>query len=210
MSDSALPGQLALFSLRAFSKPDPQRLEALRADALRCQKCAIRKTCKQVVLGSGRVDRPVIAFVGEAPGTNEDSQGLPIVGTSRGLLERMLQAMHLRFEDVYFCNLLACRPPEGRPPAKDELANCYSWYSGQLRFTQPQVVVALGAFVGNVLLESKKPEPLNKLRGSWHEWQGLPLRVTFALGHLHRHPLDKEYAWVDLQAVQKWLQSPQD
>lgn len=207
MSDQPLPGQLALFSLRAFSKPDPDRLKTLRAEALLCQKCGIRKTCKQVVLGEGRTDRPVIAFVGEAPGVNEDTQGLPLVGPSRGLLERMVQAMHLQWDDLYLCNLLACRPPEGRPPTKEELTNCHDWYSGQLRFTQPQVIVALGASVANALLELKKPEPLNKLRGSWHEWQGLPLRVTFALNHLNRHPLDKEYAWADLQEVQKRLKS---
>jgi DNA polymerase len=207
VNDEPLPGQLALFSLRAFSNPDPERLKALRVEALLCQKCAIRKTCKQVVLGEGRAERPVIAFVGEAPGVNEDTQGLPLVGTSRDLLERMVQAMQLQWADMYFCNVIACRPPDGRPPMKEEIANCHGWFSGQLRFTQPKVIVALGASTANALLDLRKPEPLTKLRGIWHEWQGLPLRVTFPLAHLHRNPLDKEYAWVDLQEVLKRLKS---
>lgn len=207
MSDTPLPGQLALFSVSALSKPDPERLKVLRTEALLCRKCEIRKTCKQVVLGEGRVDRPLIAFVGEAPGINEDTQGLPLVGTAGDLLNRMIQAMKLNREDTYFCNVVGCRTPDGRPPSKEEISNCRDWFVGQLRFIQPQILVALGAPAANALLGSKKPEPLVKLRGAWHEWQGLPMRVTFAPHHLHRHPLDKPYAWNDLQEVLKRLKS---
>lgn len=207
MSDNPLAGQLALFSVSALCKPDPERLKALRAEAVLCQKCGIRKTCKQVVLGEGRVDRPLVAFVGEAPGINEDAQGLPLVGTAGDLFNRMLSAMGIKREDVYFCTVVACHPPDSRPPSKEEIANCREWFVGQLRFTQPKMVVALGALAGNALLESKKPEALAKLRGAWHEWQGLPLRVTFSPAHLHRHPLDKPYAWSDLQEVLKRLRS---
>jgi DNA polymerase len=121
----------------------------------------------------------------------------------------MILAMKLKREDVYFCNVIACRPPDGRPPSKEEVANCREWFVGQLRFIQPQLLVALGATAANVLLESKKLEPLNKLRGAWHDWQGTPMRVTFPPGHLHRHPLDKSHAWGDLQEVLKKLK-PQE
>jgi DNA polymerase len=179
----------------------------LRAEAVLCRKCDLRKTCKQVVLGEGRIDRPLIAFVGEAPGINEDTQGLPFVGTAGDLLNRVIQAMQLQREDMYFLNAVACHPPDNRPPTKEEVASCREWFVGQLRFVQPQLIVALGATAANILLEAKKPEPLIKLRGSWHEWQGLPMRVTFSPGHLHRHPLDKAYAWVDMQEVLKKLKS---
>jgi len=204
VSDNPLPGQLALFSVTALCKPDPERLKTLRAEAILCHKCDLRKTCKQVVLGEGKVDRPLIAFVGEAPGINEDAQGLPLVGTAGDLLNRMIQAMQLKREDMYFVNTVGCHPPD-RSPTREEVASCREWFIGQLRFIQPQMLVALGAAAANVLLESKKPEALTKLRGSWHEWQGLPLRVTFSPAHLHRNPLDKAYAWVDLQEVLKRL-----
>lgn len=207
MSDNPLPGQLALFSVTSLCKPDPERLKALRAEAVLCHKCEIRKGCKQVVFGEGRVDRPAIAFIGEAPGLSEDVEGRPIVGSPGELLNRMITAMKLERTNCYFCNVLSCHPPDSRPPTKEELANCREWLVGQLRFIQPQIIVALGALAANALTEARKPESLVKLRGVWHEWQGLPMRVTFSPQHLHRHPLDKPYAWNDMLEVLKRLKS---
>lgn len=207
MSDNPLPGQMALFSVSALCKPDPERLKALRAEAVLCQRCEIRKGCKQVVFGEGREDRPLIAFIGEAPGLNEDVEGRPIVGSPGDLLNRMISAMKLERSDCYFCNVIGCHPPDSRPPMKEEMASCREWLVGQLRFIQPQIIVAMGAFAANALTETKRPESLIKLRGIWHEWQGLPMRVTFSPHHLHRHPLDKPYAWNDMLEVLKRLKS---
>lgn len=194
-----------MFSVAALCKPDPERLKALKAEALLCQKCAIRQTCRQVVFGEGRADRPLIAFVGEMPGATDDAQGRPFAGQAGDLLTKMILAMEIPREEVYFCNIVNCRPPENRPPSKEEIANCREWFTGQLRFVQPQIIVALGVAASNALLETKRPEPLTKHRGVWHEWQGIPMRVTFHPNHLHRHPLDKPYAWGDLQEVLKKL-----
>lgn len=205
MSDNPLPGQLALFSVTTLCKPDPERLKALKAEALLCHKCDLRRTCKQVVFGTGRVDRPQIAFIGESPGLKEDARGVPFIGPSGDMLRNMISAMKLKLEDMYLVNIVACCPPDSRPPTREESSSCRDWFVGQLRFTQPRTLVALGAGVANVMLETRKPEPLAKLRGVWHDWQGIPLRVTFPLAHLQRTPLDKAYAWNDLQEVSKKL-----
>lgn len=206
MSDNPLPGQIALFSVTALCKPDPERLNALRAEAILCHKCELRQSCNQVVFGEGRTDRPLIALVGEAPGADDDAQGKPFVGRAGELLRRMVTAMKIDIADIYFCNIVSCRPPDNRPPTRDEIGHCREWFAGQLRFVQPQTIVALGMTAANALLETRRPEQLHKLRGVWHEWQGIPMRVTFHPNHLHRHPLDKPYAWKDLQEVQAKLE----
>jgi len=205
MSDAPLPGQIALFSASALCRPDPERLKLLRVEASRCQRCGLRKTCKQVVFGEGNPDRPLVAFVGDIPNAVEDAHGRPSIGSGGTLLEQMIKAMKLERESIYICNAIGCHPPGDRPPTRAEAASCRDWFVGQLRLTQPRTIVALGSTAANVLLETKKPEPLHKLRGSWHDWQGIPARVSFHPNHLLRHGLDKANAWTDLQEVLKKL-----
>jgi DNA polymerase len=204
-ANDVLPGQLALFAATELTKPDPERLKLLRAESIRCQKCGIRKSCKQPVFGEGNPDRPLVAFVGDAPNAVEAAYGRPLLGSGGALLDQMIKAMKLEREALYVCNVLGCYPPGDRPPMREELANCREWTSGQLRLVQPRSIVALGAVAANALLDSKKPELLHKLRGSWHDWQGIPMRVSFHPSHLLRHRLDKANAWTDLQELLKKL-----
>lgn len=206
MSDKPLPGQLPLFSMTKLCNPNPERLARLVAEARLCQKCELRQGCRQVVVGEGQTQRPLVAFVGEAPGTVEDQQNRPFAGPALELLYRMVDAMKIVRTDVFFCNVVACRPDK-RSPTAGEIANCREWFVGQLQWIQPQVIVALGSVATNALLETKKPEPIAKYRGAWHSWQGIPMRVSFHPKHLLRTPLDKPYAWQDMQEVVKQLQS---
>lgn len=201
-----LPGQMALFAPSELRVPNPESLTKITEEALGCKRCAARAFCKQVVVGEGRKSNPLIAFVGEAPGPQEDAQNRPFTGKGLELIGRMLDAMNVAREDVFLCNVVGCRPPDKRPPNADEIGNCNQWLIGQLRAVQPYVIVALGSTAGNVLVGPKKPESLEKLREGWHKWEGIPLKVTFHPNHLLRVPLDKPFAWKDMQEVTKVLQ----
>ena len=151
------------------------------------------------MFGSGNATKPQIAFVGEAPGANEDQTGEPFVGNAGKLLDAMIDAMKMQRSQLYICNVVNCRPPENRKPLPDEVSACSPYLLGQLRAVQPRILVALGASAGQALLKSRKP--LKDLRGKWHDWEGTPLRVTFHPAFLLREPSLKKEAWRDLQDV---------
>jgi DNA polymerase len=208
MSDKVLPGQLSLFQQELLLKPDPERLALLKVFMTNCRKCSLRRSAKNVVFGEGNTNNPIIAFVGEAPGEDEDTRGSPFVGVSGDMLNDMLKAMNIARSDVYICNVVACRPVEGgrnRRPTAEEVALCREWFVGQLRCVQPKLVVALGVVAANALLETRKEIPLHKLREEWLEWQKRPLRVSFHPAYLLRNPEDKLRAWEDLKEVMKRL-----
>ena len=208
MTDLVLPGQRSLFKEELLLKPDLERLAALKAFAAGCKRCPLYCGRHSMVFGEGCLSNPVIAFVGEAPGAEEDAQGRPFVDAAGTLLDSMIKAIGLSRSDVYICNTVLCRPTESgrnRKPTRDEIAICREWFIGQLRCVQPRIVVALGVIAINALFETKKEEPLHKFRGEWLEWQKRPLRVTFHPAYLLRSPEDKLRAWEDLQAVVKKL-----
>ena len=154
----------------------PTELEAVAAEAAGCTRCRLSQSRTQVVFGQG--DRNAdLMFVGEAPGFHEDRQGIPFVGPSGQLLNRLLEGIGLRRQDVYICNVVMSRPPQNRDPQPDEIAACRPWLDAQIRLVDPKVVVTLGNFAAKTLLETTTG--ITRLRGRTHPFQGRVLLPTF-------------------------------
>ncbi len=174
---------------------------ALRAAVAACTACKLCESRRQTVFGVGN-ERAHWMIVGEAPGEQEDRQGEPFVGKSGQLLDNMLRALGLTRGDaeparqVYIANTLKCRPPGNRNPAPDELAKCEAFLVRQVQLVRPKIILAMGAFAVQSLLRSS--EPVGRLRGRVHRYQGVPLIVTYHPAYLLRNPVDKAKAWDDL------------
>jgi uracil-DNA glycosylase len=154
----------------------PTELEAVAAEAAGCTRCRLHQSRTQVVFGQGDPHADLM-FVGEAPGFHEDRQGLPFVGPSGQLLNRLLEGIGLRREDVYIANVVKSRPPQNRDPQPDEIAACRPWLDAQIRLVDPKVVVTLGNFAAKTLLETTTG--ITRLRGRTHPFQGRVLLPTF-------------------------------
>ena len=178
--------------------------EALEARVRGCQACTeLARERTQTVFGVGD-RRARWLFIGEAPGAEEDRRGEPFVGRAGQLLDNMLLALGLdRHHDVFIANVLKCRPPGNRDPKPEESAACRGYLDRQIALIQPEVIVALGRIAAQSLLESE--EPLGRLRGSEHRYQGVPLVVTYHPAYLLRKPGDKARAWQDLQRARSCL-----
>jgi len=192
-----------------------ERLKALaQQHADGCEKCHLAQSRNKVVFGQGAADTNLV-FVGEAPGAEEDKQGLAFVGRAGQLLTRMVEAMGLTRDQVYICNVLKCRPPGNRTPSADEIAACSPMLLQQLQIIEPKVIVALGAPASQTLLETK--EAIGRLRGRFHDFYpsgtpliGEPVKLmpTYHPAYLLRNPPDKRKAWEDLQLVMAELGLP--
>jgi uracil-DNA glycosylase len=154
----------------------PTELEAVAAEAAGCTRCRLNESRTQVVFGQGDPNADLM-FVGEAPGFHEDRQGLPFVGPSGQLLNRLLEGIGLRRQDVYICNVVKSRPPKNRDPLPDEIAACRPWLDAQIRLVDPKVVVTLGNFAARTLLETTTG--ISRLRGRTYPFQGRVLLPTF-------------------------------
>ncbi len=187
---------------------DDRRVElaTLAATVSACPKCPeLFATRTQTVFGVGPVDAD-LCFVGEAPGADEDRQGEPFVGASGQLLNKIIGAMGMSRDDVYICNTLKCRPPMNRVPAKDELANCRGYFDRQLELVRPKFLCCLGATAGALVLGKKMP--LNKMRGTFHEFKGIPVLVTFHPAALLRNPEWKKDVWDDMKTLLRAMGRP--
>jgi DNA polymerase len=181
-------------------------LEDLRADIGDCQRCKLAPCRTNLVFGVGNPHARV-AFVGEAPGGDEDRKGEPFVGRAGQLLTEIItKGMRLRREDVYICNVIKCRPPGNRNPEPDEVAACEPFLVRQLALIAPEVIVALGKFAAQTLLRSKTP--ITQLRGRWFDYHGIMLMPTFHPAYLLRNPGDKRLVWEDIQKVMRVLGLP--
>ena len=176
-----------------------------------CIKCQLHETRTNTVFGQGNTAARLV-FVGEAPGREEDLQGLAFVGRAGQLLTKMIAAMGLTRDEVFICNILKCRPPDNRDPAPDEIASCWPYLDEQLQIIQPEVIVALGRPAAQTLLRTK--ESIGRLRGQWHDYyisgipmvgEATPLMATYHPAYLLRNPADKNKAWSDLQQVMQKL-----
>ncbi len=179
-----------------------------------CVKCALSRTRTQTVFGQGRPSARIM-FVGEAPGFEEDRQGLAFVGRAGQLLTRMIAAMGLDREDVFICNVLKCRPPNNRAPATDEIASCSPYLIEQIRIIEPEVIVALGAPASQTLLDTR--ESIGRLRGQFHDFYAsgtpmigdpIPVMPTYHPAYLLRNAQEKPRAWEDLKLVMRRLGLP--
>lgn len=209
-SSSAAPAPAPRVPVRAPAAPlAAGAVAAMDWDALReavagCRACALCDSRTQTVFGVGH---PLAHWmvVGEAPGEQEDLSGEPFVGAAGQLLDRMLAALHLsRAEDgeappsqrVYIANTLKCRPPRNRNPEPAEMQACEPFLIRQIALVKPRLILAMGRFAVQALLRSS--DPVGKLRGRVHRYQGVPLVVTYHPAYLLRNLPDKARAWDDL------------
>lgn len=180
-------------------------LEELRAAIGDCRRCKLWPGRTHLVFGVGNPKAKVM-FIGEGPGRDEDLQGEPFVGRAGQLLTDIItKGMGMRREDVYIANVIKCRPPENRNPEPDEVESCEPFLKKQIELVRPEVIVALGKFAVQTLLQSKVP--ITRLRGTWHEYHGIKLMPTFHPAYLLRNPGDKRLVWEDIKKVLQELKS---
>lgn len=169
---------------------------AARAEA--CRACALGAQRNKLVYKDGPPEARLL-FVGEAPGGEEDLQGLPFVGAAGQLLNKMIAAIGLKREEVFICNTLKCRPPQNRDPQPEEKAACEHFLIEQLEIMRPALMVALGAHAAHYLCRSE--ESIGRMRGRWHDYHGVPLLVTYHPAFLLRNASFKPKSWEDFQAI---------
>ncbi|QDZ38517.1 uracil-DNA glycosylase [Euhalothece natronophila Z-M001] len=183
-------------------------LEALATHCKQCQRCELAQTRTQVVISRGTPQADVM-IIGEAPGKSEDEQGLPFVGKSGQLLDKILASVELSLEkDVYISNIVKCRPPENRTPINKEIVACKSYLLEQIRLVDPKIILFTGATALKGLTGEKKG--ITKIRGQWLQWEGRWAMAIFHPAYLLRNPSrekgkPKWLMWQDMQAVRQKL-----
>jgi DNA polymerase len=222
--------EIPVFRTAESPRPDPPAttsgaagdpsalLEKVRQEIGDCTRCRLCEQRKHIVFGVGN-SRTDLMFVGEAPGHDEDVQGEPFVGRAGQLLNRIIEAMKLKREDVYIANCVKCRPPENRNPAPDEIATCEPFLLRQIEIIQPKVIVCLGKFAAQTLLQTETP--ISRLRGKFQPWPSALVKATFETSipegsvklmptyhpaFLLRNPNMKRPVWEDMQKVMEELQ----
>jgi uracil-DNA glycosylase len=163
-----------------------------------CQKCPLGETRTRFVYGVGNPQAGVL-FIGEAPGRDEDLQGEPFVGRAGQLLDKILASIKFSRQDVYIANMLKCRPPNNRDPQPDEMAVCLPYLMEQIRLIKPKIICALGRISAQALLQTTTP--IGKLRKMWHEFNGIPLIVTYHPAALLRFESYKKDVWDDVRML---------
>lgn len=170
-----------------------------------CEQCALGFTRTNFVFGSGNPDADVMV-IGEAPGADEDAQGLPFVGRAGQLLTKILEAIDLPRDQVYICNILKCRPPNNRKPLVTETDECEPYLWKQIELVRPRYILALGLTAANTLLKNK--ESMTALRGRIHDYHGIATIVTYHPAALLRNPEWKKHTWDDVRKLQALLREP--
>ena len=175
-------------------------LDSLDNQICECQKCPLGKTRLNFVFGVGN-EHADIVVIGEAPGADEDEQGEPFVGRAGQLLNKILEAIHFKREEVFICNILKCRPPNNRDPLPEEIESCEPYLWKQLEIIKPKMILCLGRIAGQALLKTN--DTLGALRGKFFDYRGIKLMVTYHPAALLRNPNWKKPAWEDVQLFRK-------
>ena len=188
-----------------FAYPDEpwvqaQSLDELNAKICNCVKCPLGHTRTRFVFGVGS-HRAAVMFVGEAPGADEDAQGEPFVGRAGQLLNKIIEAVGMKREEVYICNILKCRPPNNRDPQISEMEACTPHLYKQIELLKPRFIICLGRVAGQWLLKTN--DSLNTLREKVHDYHGAKLLVTYHPAALLRNPAWKRPAWEDMKRFRK-------
>jgi uracil-DNA glycosylase len=185
-----------------------QDLQELTNHCQICQRCGLGATRINAVVGRGNPSASIL-IIGEGPGQNEDEQGLPFVGRSGQLLEKILASVELTVDrDVYICNVVRCRPPDNRVPTPAEIAACKPYLLEQIRLVDPQIILLTGATAVKAITGQK--EGITKIRGTWVEWEGRWCMPIFHPAYLLRNSsrdvgAPKWLMWQDIQAVKAKL-----
>jgi len=202
-ADLDRPAEAGHYDQKTISLTPVEALAAVRADIGDCTRCKLHTPGRtQIVFGVGNPEADLM-FVGEAPGGEEDIQGVPFVGRAGQLLTKIIEAIGLKREDVYIANVIKCRPPQNRNPEPDEVATCEPFLFQQIDIIKPKVIVALGKFGAQTLLRTL--DPISRLRGRVFEYRGSKLIPTFHPAYLLRNPSSKREVWEDMKLVRKLL-----
>ncbi len=187
---------------KAQRQTPTQGLDLIRDEIGDCRRCKLAPLRTNIVFGSGNPNAELV-FVGEAPGYDEDQQGLPFVGRAGQLLTKIIESIGMKREDVYICNVLKCRPPDNRNPEPDEVASCNPFLKKQLATIRPKVVCCLGTFAAQTVLQT--PAPISKLRGKFFDMDGIRVIATFHPAYLLRSPDKKRDVWEDMKQIRAEL-----
>jgi DNA polymerase len=197
-------GSQAIKKVKTDSMNKEEQLIKVFQEMANCQLCSLAQTRKNLVFGVGNPESQIV-FVGEAPGADEDEQGLPFVGRAGQLLtDIIVKGMKLQRKDVYICNILKCRPPGNRNPLPDEISRCEPFLKKQLQIISPKIICALGTFAAQTLL--KTDIPISALRGRFHSYEGIKLMPTYHPAYLLRNQSAKKPVWDDVQMIMKETQ----
>lgn len=192
----------------AIARSPHDVLNVIREDIGDCTRCKLHRLGRrQIVFGVGNPSADLM-FVGEAPGADEDIQGIPFVGRAGQLLTKIIEAIGLTRDDVYIANVIKCRPPENRNPEPDEVEECEPFLFQQIDAVAPRVIVALGTFAAKTLLKTQ--DPISRLRGRVYDYRGAKLIPTFHPAYLLRSPERKRDTWEDMKKARALLQDRDD
>lgn len=182
---------------------DPEKLlDEIRPAVETCTKCDLANTRTNTVFGQGNPHAKLV-FIGEAPGADEDAQGLAFVGRAGQLLTKIIESINLERSDVFICNILKCRPPGNRAPTSIEVECCIPYLMKQIEAIKPSIICALGNSAAQTLLNTKSP--MNRMRGRFHDFGNAILMPTYHPAALLRNPHYKRGVWEDVQMIQKEL-----
>ena len=182
------------------TETSPEDLDSFHKLICNCQECPLSQTRKNFVFGVGNPKADIV-FIGEAPGAQEDIQGIPFVGRAGKLLDKILAAIELKRDDVYICNILKCRPPNNRDPLPSEVEKCEPYLIKQLQLIDPKLIVALGRISACTILKTK--DSLKNLRNQIFKYAGIDLLVTYHPAALLRNPNFKKPTWDDFQLIRE-------
>ena len=211
-ADAAPPPASGAVALSMFDRvevpadgPPPERLAHVREQLGPCTRCKLHSGRTTLVFGVGNPDADLM-FVGEAPGRDEDREGIPFVGRAGQLLTRIIEAIDLRRDDVYIANVIKCRPPDNRNPEPDEVQTCEPYLFAQIDCIRPRVIVALGSFAARTLLRDDRTS-ITRVRGKVFAFRGAKLIPTFHPAFLLRSPDRKREVWEDMKLVRSLLRA---
>lgn len=199
------PKSLSLFEAPPSAPPGKETLEGIRADLGDCHRCRLSSGRKTIVFGQGNPHAEVV-FVGEGPGADEDAQGLPFVGRAGQLLNRMIQLVGMKREEVYICNVVKCRPPGNRTPLPDEIETCSPFLVRQIQTIGPRLVCCLGAPAVRTVLGIK--EGITKIRGRFYDFGEMKALPTVHPAYILRNPREEKLLREDFEKIREFLRSP--
>lgn len=188
------PAQPSLTSEEAVS------LAHIREVLGECTRCPLHQGRKKIVFGQGNPHARLM-FIGEGPGEDEDKQGLAFVGKAGQLLTKIIAAIDLTRDDVYITNIVKCRPPRNRDPEENEISACLPFLEQQIRSIRPAIICALGAPASKTLLKTR--DPISRLRGRFHDMNGIKVMPTYHPAYLLRNPSDKRLVWEDMKKIRE-------
>ena len=194
--------ELNLFEAAPAPRSWPETLEQIRQDLGDCRRCKLAPTRKTIVYGEGN-PRAELVFIGEGPGADEDEQGLPFVGRAGKLLNRMMQMVGLKREDVYICNVVKCRPPMNRTPEKDEIDACSPFLYRQIESIKPRLICCLGAPAVRTVLGIK--EGITKIRGQFYNFGSAKALATVHPAYVLRNPREEKMLREDFEKIRTFL-----